>query len=424
MYEQVPIQRTVYGPGENLLILGSVMKPPKELKALRGKAQCVYADPPFMTGEAFSRKRPYGEKGWRRGSPSLTMEGYADRFPDEKEYLRFLRRVISLGRELLGEEGVFCLHLDWRMSARGRLLCDRVFGPERFLNEIIWAYESGGRSKKSFPRKHETILMYAKGPGYRFDLSRVPLKRQGNRKNHMARGVDENGRTYSSITSHGKEYRYYDDEPVYPGDVWTDIGFLQQKDPERTGYPTQKPLKLLDRLLRPVVREGDLVVDFCCGSGTALEAAERLGCRYAGMDTCPEALAVCQSRLKAENLTVVCPTAEEPAPALTEYDPGAGRLWIRGLELPGDLWPERVPPEDRIEAWETGRIQGTEFRTEARYQRSFRYPALVDSLAWPEGRELPDLMFTDASGARRAYRWTEAPRSGGEDSGEREGENA
>ena len=85
--------------------------------------------------------------------------------------------------------------------------------------------------------------------------------------------MDENGREYRCATVGGKEYRYYDDDPVYPGDVWNDISILHQHDPERTGYPTQKPLALLDRLLKPLVAPGDLVADLCCGSGTSIEAA-------------------------------------------------------------------------------------------------------------------------------------------------------
>ena len=408
MYEQTAIRRAVYGPGENLLITGSVTRLPVELKALSGKAQCVYLDPPFMTGEVFKRKRPLGERGWRRGSPSLLTEGYADRFPDEKAYLRLLRKMITVSRDLLQPEGVLCLHLDWRMSAEGRLLCNRVFGRDRFLNEIIWAYESGGRSKKFFPRKHDTILLYARSDSFRFDLSRVPLPRSEHRRNHMARAVDENGRAYSSIFSHGKEYRYYDDEPVYPGDVWTDIGFLQQKDPERTGYPTQKPRKLLERLLLPVVLPGDLVVDLCCGSGTALAAAEGLGCRYAGLDLCPDAVSVSQARLKSENLTVISPTDPAPLPPPAWYDAEAGRLRMEGLALRGAPWPESAAPLDLVEAWETGRIVGNTFFSSARYQRSFKYPALVDSLALKPG-EIPDLLVTDAAGVRRAWRWRPDP---------------
>ena len=406
MYVQTRITRTEYGAGENLLACGSVMKPPRELREFRGKARFAYLDPPFMTGESFPRKRPLGEKGWRRGSPSLKLEGYEDRFADEKAYLWFLRRAVTLSRDLLSEEGVFCLHLDWRMTGQGRMLCDRVFGKKMFLNEIIWAYDSGGRSRKFFPRKHETVLMYARSPKYAFDLTRVPLPRGEFRRNHMARSVDENGRAYSSITSHGKEYRYYDDEPVYPGDVWTDIGFLQQKDPERTGYPTQKPRKLLERLMLPVVNPGDLAVDLCCGSGTTLAAAEGLGCRYLGMDIFPEALAVCQGRLEAGNLTVLGETALDGAPAPAEYDPEAKRLRMKGLELSGGPWPEGLDPADAVEAWETGRIAGDVFRSETRYQRSFRYPALVDSLKMEKER-MPDLLVTDAAGVRRAYRWEE-----------------
>ena len=89
---------------------------------------------------------------------------------------------------------------------------------------------------------------------------------------------------FSRITSNGKEYRYYDDEPVYPGDVWSDISILQQRDPERTGYATQKPLKLLERLLLPVTNPGDLVVDLCCGSGTTLEEAQKLVLEDAGLE--------------------------------------------------------------------------------------------------------------------------------------------
>ena len=405
MYEQVQIHRTVYGGGENLLILGSIQKLPPEIRQLRGQAQCVYLDPPFMTGERFRRKRVYGEKGWRRGSPSLDLPGFEDRFADEKAYLRFLRRMITAGRDLLKPEGVFCLHLDWRMSAQARILCDKLFGTDLFLNEIIWSYESGGRSRKCFPRKHDTILLYARSGKYRFDLTQVPLPRGEHRKNHMARKVDENGRSYSSITAGGKEYRYYDDEPVYPGDVWTDIGFLQQKDPERTGYPTQKPLKLLERLLRPVVQPGDLVADLCCGSGTALAAAERLGCRYAGMDACPESIAVCQGRLKAENLTVIAPTEMDGVPVLAEYDAEAGRLRMGGTAPEGAPYPEKATPEELTEAWETGRAEAGVFTAEKRYARSFRYPALIDSLGISGGK-MPDLLVTDAAGKRRAYRWS------------------
>ena len=400
-WEQVSVDREVFGQGENLLRCGNVMSMPDDIRALYGQAQCVYLDPPFMTGEKFMRRRPYGEQGWRTGTPSPRYPAYEDRYTGEKEYLRLLRRLIGAARELLRETGVFYLHLDWRMAAPARMMCDKVFGKTRFLNEIIWGYESGGRSRRHFSRKHDVILLYAKGPKYTFDLTRVPLPRGEVRRNHMARGKDEQGRMFSSIVSNGKEYRYYDDDPVYPGDVWTDIGYLQQRDPERTGYATQKPLKLLERLLLPVTNPGDLVADLCCGSGTTLEAAQRLGCRFAGMDVNPEAVAVALSRLKAENLTVVCPCGKKKA-GLLAGDDGSGRFRMDGLEEENPLFPQRATPADNLEAWETGWVEDGVFHAEQSFRRSYRYPELTRDLRAEPGR-IRAVMTTDAAGIRRAY---------------------
>ena len=398
MAEQVKVDREVYGSGENLLVCGSVMKLPEEIRALAGTAQCVYVDPPFMTGEKFMRRRPYGEKGWKTGVPSPRYPAYEDRYTNEKQYLRLLRRVISVAKLMLKDTGVFCLHLDWRMSAQARIMCDREFGKTRFLNEIIWAYESGGRAKKYFSRKHDTILLYAKTKDYFFDLTRVPLPRGSEKRNHMARGRDEQGRMFSRITSNGKEYRYYDDEPIYPGDVWSDISILQQRDPERTGYATQKPLKLLERLLLPVTNPGDLVVDLCCGSGTALEAAQMLDCRFAGLDINPDAVAMALSRLKPRDLTVICPCGG-PAELLAENE--EDRFRLDGLEVTHPAFPARTTPLDNLEAWETGTIEDGVFRADQTFRRSFRYPELTSSLK----TETPvsAVMTTDAAGIRRAY---------------------
>ena len=398
MTEQVRVDREVFGNGENLLVCGSVMKLPDEIRALAGTAQCVYVDPPFMTGEKFMRRRPYGEKGWKTGTPSPRYPAYEDRYTSEKQYLRLLRRVISVGKMLLNDTGVFYLHLDWRMSAQARIMCDREFGKTRFLNEIIWAYESGGRSRKTFSRKHDTILLYAKGKDYFFDLTRVPLPRSDGKRNHMARGRDEQGRMFSRITSNGKEYRYYDDEPVYPSDVWNDISILQQRDPERTGYATQKPLKLLERLLLPVTNPGDLVVDLCCGSGTALEAAQQLGCRFAGLDLNPEAVAVALSRIKAKDLTVICPCGGK-AELLAENKEGHFRM--DGLDVDSPAFPARATPFDSLEAWETGDIEDGVFRAEQSFRRSFRYPELQQILKTE--KPVSAVMTTDAAGIRRAY---------------------
>ena len=400
MYRQVRVEREVFGNGENLLTCGSVLSLPEEMQALAGKAQCVYVDPPFMTGEKFTRRGPFGEKGWKTGSPVCSFPAYEDRFTNEQIYLALLRWIVVEGWEMLRETGVFYLHLDWRMSAQARILCDEVFGRDSFMNEIIWGYESGGRSKRFFSRKHDTILLYAKNSRkVFFDLERVPLPREETRRNHMARGVDEQGRMYSRIMSGGKEYRYYDDEPVYPGDVWTDISHIQQRSPERSGYATQKPLKLLERLLLPVTLPGDLAVDLCCGSGTSLVAAQRLGCRFAGLELNPEAVAVTMSRLKLENLTAVCPDTPEVAGLETDMEEGRFNLRAFGAEHPA--FPEEAGPLDALESWETGRIDRGVFFADQTFGRSFKYPELTVSLR--RETEPEAIMTTDAAGRRRAY---------------------
>ena len=402
MFEQVRVDREIFGSGENLLMCGNVMKLPDEIRALAGKAQCVCIDPPFMTGEKFMRKRPYGEKGWKTGSPSPRYPAYEDRYTNEKAYLRLLHRMITASRELLQGTGVFYLHLDWRMAAPAREICNKVFGKTRFLNEIIWSYESGGRARRYFSRKHDVILLYARGKDYHFDLTKVPLPRSEGRRNHMARGKDEQGRMFSRIVSHGKEYRYYDDEPMYPGDVWADISHLQQRDPERTGYATQKPIRLLERMLLPVTEPGDLVVDLCCGSGTALEAAQKLECRFAGMDLNPQAVAVTLNRLKPENLKVICPCGTGKAELLVQEDAEEKRFELEGLRVKHPAFPAGGTPLDNLESWEAGTVRDGVFHADMSFRRSFRYPALTQVLRQDPG-EIGAVMTTDAAGIRRAF---------------------
>lgn len=358
MLESISISREIFGQGENLLLCASgAGELPPELEGLDGQVQCVYIDPPFMTGDTFTRRRRFGQKGWQTGSPAPKYPAYSDCFADRAAYLSFLRGLVENAHRLLAPTGVFCLHLDWRAAAHARLLCDEVFGEEFFLNEIIWAYESGGRAKRHFSRKHDVILLYARSREYRFDLTQVPLARGNVRRNHMRRQVDENGRAYRSIRSGDREYRYYDDAPVYPGDVWTDVSHLQQRDPERTGYATQKPLKLLERLLRPVVQPGDWVCDLCCGSGTTLAAAQQLGCRFVGLDTSPEALLVARNRLSLQNITVDVPCTGQ-ATLEASYNALAGTLILTDFSADHPSFPPTAEPFDRLAGKLVGRVCG------------------------------------------------------------------
>ena len=404
MFEPIDISREVLGNGENLLLCGDGTA---ALRDLAGQAQCVYIDPPFMTGDSFARKRRFGQKGWRTGSPAPAYPAYEDRFASREVYLTFLRALVENARSLLANTGVMYLHLDWRAAAYARVLCDEVFGEDRFLNEIIWAYESGGRARRHFSRKHDVILLYAKEKKYRFDLTRTPLERKQVRHNHMRRHIDENGRTYRSIRSGGKEYRYYEDAPVYPGDVWTDISHLQQRDPERTGYATQKPVKLLERLLLPVTQPGDLVCDLCCGSGTALAAAQGLGCRVAGVDMSPEAVLIARSRLQTDSLRVDCPCPPCGTLLAGEYRPADGALLLTDFRAEHPAFPKTEQPFDRLESWSAGYLREGEMVTLQHFQRSAKAPELPLMCLLPE--HLPNLAVetVDAAGRKAVFRWRE-----------------
>lgn len=254
------------------------------LAAQGRRVQLCYIDPPFLTGRDFG--------------------AYADRYASLEDYYDMMRAVLQGIYAVLDPKGSLFVHIDERTHARLRLMLDEIFTPAGFRNEIIWAYQTGGRATRHFSRKHDTILFYAKSPHAYFDAMQAAVPRAQARANHMKRAVDEEGRAYRAIRSGGKIYRYYDDEGVPPSDVWEDIAHLQQRDPERTGYPTQKPLRLLERIVRCASRPGDTVMDTFAGSGTTLEAAFRLGRAFIGMDSSPEALKTVRERLKDAEMTV------------------------------------------------------------------------------------------------------------------------
>ena len=140
------------------------------LSRFGGQVQTIYLDPPFNTGKQFDMKVRIGEGGYKNGSPSLNLPAYDDRWPDRTEYLAMMKKTLLLSRELLKKEGTIFLHIDSRMYAHLRLLMDEVFGESNFLNEIIWSYQTGGRARSYFPRKHDVILFYARSRSYYFNL--------------------------------------------------------------------------------------------------------------------------------------------------------------------------------------------------------------------------------------------------------------
>lgn len=206
-------------------------------------------------------------------------------------------RIVEIQR-VLKPTGSFYLHCDPTASHYLKLVCDAAFCGQGgdFRNEIVWAYESGGRSKQDFGRKHDVILRYTKSGQFQFHADAIGIPRGEARKNHMKKQVDEDGRVFWSIKSAGKIYKYYKDETVIPSDVWP-ISHLQQKDPERLGYPTQKPEALLERIIKASSNEGDTILDAYCGCGTTVAVAQRLNRRWIGIDITYQSIALILKRL-------------------------------------------------------------------------------------------------------------------------------
>ena len=162
---------------------------------------------------------------------------------------------------------------------------DVVHGNNNFKNELIWHYKSGGRQENAFSRKHDTIFFYSKNIDTAiFNSDSIGVERGIEKRNNMKKGVDDDGRVYFSIKSAGKLYKYYEDEKVVPDDVWSDISHIQQKDPQRVGFLTQKPEHLLQRILLATTNSDDSCLDYFAGSGTTLAVAQKIGRKWIGIE--------------------------------------------------------------------------------------------------------------------------------------------
>jgi site-specific DNA-methyltransferase (adenine-specific) len=251
-----------------------------------GEFQLIYIDPPFNTGHSRVRSTiattadeagdRVGFGGRRYRSELLERSSYRDQFDD---YLGFLEPRLREARRLLTESGTLYVHLDHREAHYVKLLLDEIFGRECFLNELIWAYDYGAKSRRRWPAKHDTILVYVKdAEGYHFDSEAV------DREPYMAPGL---------VTAEKRE------RGKLPTSVWWHT-IVPTNGSEKTGYPTQKPEGVLRRIVQASSRPGDRVLDFFAGSGTLGAVAQQLGRGYVLIDSNPEAVAVMRRRLEGD----------------------------------------------------------------------------------------------------------------------------
>jgi site-specific DNA-methyltransferase (adenine-specific) len=242
----------------------------------------IYIDPPFNTGKVQAQTRVktirdddgdrVGFQGHRYLTTKLATRAYDDAWDD---YLAFIEPRLIEAYRLLTPTGALYLHIDYREAHYCKILLDGIFGRESFINEIIWAYDYGARTTKRWPAKHDTIFFYAKDPGhYTFNAEAV------DREPYMAPGL-----VGPEKAARGK----------FPTDVWWHT-IVSPGGKERTGYPTQKPLGVLRRIIAASSNPGETVLDFFAGSGTTGAAAHELGRDFILIDRNPEAIAVMRDR--------------------------------------------------------------------------------------------------------------------------------
>jgi site-specific DNA-methyltransferase (adenine-specific) len=273
----------------------------------------IYLDPPFNTNTRRISPSPAGRGA--RGDGEVAA--YSDSFGSTANYIAFMRPRVAQMRRVLAPNGSLFLHCDWRTSHHVRVMLDEVFGLTQdvrrktqtpnvkqpalslskdqtsaaFVNEIVWHYGLGAsKARRQLLTKHDVIFWYANGPVYTFNLIREePTEAMLAKYRH----TDEHGNRY--MMSYGKRYTLKGGKPL--DDVW-DIPAIAPTSDERAGYPTQKPLALLKRIVQLASNEGDVVLDPFCGSGTTLVAAQHLGRKWIGIDANPQAIAIAKLRIE------------------------------------------------------------------------------------------------------------------------------
>ncbi|MBI5715698.1 MAG: site-specific DNA-methyltransferase [Chloroflexi bacterium] len=319
--------------GDNKLVMASL------LKEFKGKIDLIYIDPPFDVGADFTMKIPIGEEGdeVNKDQSALEMIAYRDMWGKGTDsYVHMMNERFSIMKELLSETGSIYVHCDYRVVHFLRSMLDDIFGSTYFRNEIQWCYSIGGKGNQQFGRKHDTLLFYTKSSTYTFNGKDKDVVVPRKLNTHMRMKVDEDRREYQEKTDakSGKVYKYYVDEGKVPEDYWIDIEQLNREDAERIGYATQKPERLLKRIIAASSNEGDLVADFFCGSGTTGAVAERLGRRWIMSDL--GRFAIHTSRKRLIELQRKLHTEQQPYRSFDVYNLGRyERQWWQRERLKG-----------------------------------------------------------------------------------------
>jgi DNA modification methylase len=264
--------------GDNLSVMAAL------LPHYEGRIALIYADPPFFTNRKYSARIGRGEDS-RKPDEWQLAEGYHDHWNGLDSYLDFLYQRLAVMYHLLAPNGTLYLHLDWHADSYARLLLDELFGADHLLNEIIWAYHGPSPIRRAFNRKHDTILAYVKGDDYTFNVDTI---REPYNQNTV--------KTFNSSAKAGFGKVPNLERGKVPEDWWY-FPVVARLHNERTGYPTQKPIALLDRIVLASSNPNDMVADFFCGSGTTPFVAAKQGRSFIACDETFRALHTTRNRL-------------------------------------------------------------------------------------------------------------------------------
>ncbi|MFX0071109.1 MAG: site-specific DNA-methyltransferase [Candidatus Hermodarchaeota archaeon] len=282
----------------NLLLCGDNKKFMKWLLTkFSNKIQLIYIDPPYATGSDFSLKVQIG-----KNQEIISDLAYEDKWVEGLDsYLNFMHERLILMKELLSNKGSIYIHIDWHVSHYIKIMMDEIFGAENFRNEIVWAYPAASaRTRRFFIRSFDTILFYSKSDDYTFnDDPKIYMEYSDRVKNALKK--DDKGIFYYRGGSHdGKKLSrkvYVNQKGIFPRDVWNDIPYIRANTLEYQGFSTQKPERLLKRIILASSNFNDLIADFFCGSGTTLVVGEKLGRKWIGCDISPNNIHLTKKRM-------------------------------------------------------------------------------------------------------------------------------
>lgn len=314
LLEGVRRYRTECGAGD--FLFGDNVAGLDLLRAERPESVTLaYMDPPFLTNRVHELVEPDDRSAPKAARAKRTA--FDDRWDDRASYLEALGDRITRVRELLAPHGSLVVHVDPKTSHYVKVMCDEIFGDDAFASEIVWRYRRWPSKTPNFQRVHDVLLRYRKDPRHapRWNTTYEPLapstRAVWGETKQRAVFADNGHRTKSSVTEEKSL-------GVPMGDVW-EIGVLAPMAKERTGYPSQKPLALLDRLVQALSSPGDVVLDPYAGSGTTLVSAAKAGRRFVGLDASTLSLETSMARLAREGFTLATEetTSPERAPAST-----------------------------------------------------------------------------------------------------------